>query len=199
MRAARTTIVTGLPRSGTSLMMQMLHAGGVECATDGVRAADADNPRGYFEVERVKLLAGGDPASVVASLRGRAVKIIHWLLFRLPAPFEADVIVVQRDPREVVASQMVMLERRGRRETLVDEDRLVALYERETGLLHAWLARRPDLRALTVVHADVVSAPRAQAQRIARFLERDLDVQAMAETVEPSLYRQRSAKLARSA
>lgn len=199
MSAARTTIVTGLPRSGTSLLMQMLHAGGVECATDGVRAADVDNPRGYFESECVKLLGGEDPAAAAAALHGRAIKIIYWLLFRLPAPFEADVIVVQRDPREVVASQTVMLERRGRRGTLDDDDRLVALCEREIALLHEWLARRTDLRALTVVHADVVAAPLPQARRIADFLDRDLDVQAMAAAVEPSLYRQRSVKLARPA
>src|SRR5687767_2886676 len=104
MHNGRTTIVTGLPRSGTSLMMQLLYAGGMECAMDGVRAADADNPRGYFEAECVKQLAGDDPAAVMRAVAGRAVKIIHWLLFRLPAPLEADVIVLHRDPREVIAS-----------------------------------------------------------------------------------------------
>ncbi|HET8798720.1 MAG TPA: sulfotransferase [Thermoanaerobaculia bacterium] len=188
----RTTIVTGLPRSGTSLTMQMLHAGGMECATDGVRTADADNPRGYFESEHVKQLAGDDPAAVMREVAGRAVKIIHWLLFRLPAPFDADVLVLRRDPREVIASQSVMLERRGHYPTRASDERLAAMCTRELELLDQWLARRTDLRVLDVHYADVIDDPHAQAVRIAAFLRRNLDVCAMARAVDATLYRQRA-------
>lgn len=191
--SGRTTIVTGLPRSGTSLMMQMLDAGGMQCVTDGVRVADADNPRGYYEAECVKQLAGDDPGALAAVVAGRAVKIIHWLLFRLPAPLEADVIVMRRDPREVVASQALMLERRGRKAPEADERRMTAICARELDFLDAWLARRSDLRALSVSHRALLDEPHAQAGRIARFLHRDLDLQAMAASVDVSLYRQRAA------
>jgi hypothetical protein len=193
MGNARTTIVTGLPRSGTSLMMQLLHAGGMECATDGVRVADADNPRGYFEAECVKQLAGDDPAAVMRTVAGQAVKIIHWLLFRVPAPLEADVIVLHRDPREVIASQAMMLERRGRNATHSNDEHLIAMCTRELELLDRWLARRTDLRSLHVRHSVLIDDPHTQAARIAAFLRRDLDVEAMARTVDLSLYRQRAA------
>ena len=192
MLSGRTTIVTGLPRSGTSLMMQLLYAGGMECAMDGVRAPDADNPRGYFEAECVKQLAGDDPATVMRAVAGRAVKIIHWLLFRLPAPFDADVIVLHRDPREVIASQAMMLERRGRSAARADDEHLLEMCTRELELLDRWLARRTDLRTLHVHHATLMDDPHAQASRIAAFLRRDLDVEAMAQTVDLSLYRQRA-------
>lgn len=173
-------------------MMQLLHAGGMECAIDGVRAPDADNPRGYFEAECVKQLAGDDPAAVMRAVAGRAVKIIHWLLFRLPAPLDADVIVLHRDPREVIASQAMMLERRGRNAAHADDERLIEMCARELKLVDRWLARRTDLRSLHVHHALLINDPHTQASHIAAFLRRDLDVQAMAQTVDPSLYRQRA-------
>src|ERR1700723_3759963 len=105
------TIVSGLPRSGTSLMMQMLSAGGMPVVTDGERVADEDNPRGYFEWERVKLLP--QQPELIAEAEGKAVKVISQLLFSLPADRDYRIIFMERPLTEVVASQAEMIRRRG--------------------------------------------------------------------------------------
>ena len=108
---ASLTIVTGVPRSGTSLVMQMLAAGGHPIASDGVRRADADNPRGYFELEAARGLARD--ASWLPGMAGRAVKLVHTLLPSLPPGLHYKVLLVRRRLDEVLASQRVMLARRG--------------------------------------------------------------------------------------
>jgi len=105
------TVVSGLPRSGTSMMMQMLGAGGLAVLTDGKRGADADNPRGYYEYEAVKSL--GQDASWLASAGGKAVKIVSALLIHLPDGFDYRVIFMRRPIAEVLASQRAMLDRLG--------------------------------------------------------------------------------------
>ncbi len=106
------TIVSGLPRSGTSMMMKMLAAGGMEIFTDHRRAPDADNPKGYFECDRVKDLAAD--ASWLEAARGRAIKIVSHLLPHVPDELACEIIFMRRDPREILASQNTMLARSGR-------------------------------------------------------------------------------------
>ena len=105
-------VVSGLPRSGTSLMMQMLAAGGVEVVTDHVRTADTDNPRGYYEFELVKKIK--QDASWLPEARGKAVKMVSQLLYDLPAGEKYRIIFLERDLDEVLVSQEKMLERLGR-------------------------------------------------------------------------------------
>lgn len=184
------TIVSGLPRSGTSLMMQMLQAGGMLVATDGVRAADEDNPRGYFELEAVKRLRYA-PGDLLGDLRGKVVKMISALLYDLPRGQRFRVIVMQRRLPEVLVSQRVMLERRSAPVDAPDE-RILAALERELSRLHAWLASRPDVPALWVDYNELVSAPRPIAEEVKNFLGRDIDSTAMAAVVDPALYRRRT-------
>src|SRR5579872_1312474 len=113
------TIVSGLPRSGTSMMLRMLAAGGLPILTDGVRTPDEDNPHGYLEWEGVKSLARD--ASWVASARGKGVKVIYYWLRDLPRDCRYRVIFMRRDLDEVLASQAAMLERRGVREPRPDD------------------------------------------------------------------------------
>ena len=183
------TIVSGLPRSGTSLMMQMLQAGGLSLLTDERRAADPHNPRGYFEYEAVK--HSRVDVSWLEQARGRAVKVIHLLLRHLPADRPYCVIFMLRDLREVLASQRAMLKDSGRSGALIPDDKLACVFERQLLEVRQWLAERPNFRVLYVNYREVVSDPAAAAQTIARFLGGGLDVHAMAGAVDRTLCRQR--------
>lgn len=185
------TIVSGLPRSGTSLMMQMLQAGGMKLLTDERRAADQHNPRGYFEYESVK--RSGADVSWVQLAGGRAVKVIHLLLRHLPADRQYRVIFMLRGMQEVIASQRAMLKASGRSGAQIPDDKLAGIFEQQLLEVRRWLAERPDFQVLYVNYRDVLSDPFAAAQTIALFLGGKLDVSAMAGVVEQSLYRQRRA------
>jgi hypothetical protein len=183
------TIVSGLPRSGTSLMMQMLAAGGVRPLMDDLRAPDESNPRGYFEFEPVKRLRVDQ--SWLDQTRGRAVKIIHLLVRELPIDgrFQYRVILMKRPIAEVLASQRVMLERQGK--TSADEATLAKAYQSQFSQLEQWLVAQPHFTALSVSYHDLLENPRAAAGKIDIFLGGGLDVAAMAGAVDPTLHRQR--------
>lgn len=183
------TVVSGVPRSGTSLVMQMLQAGGVPLLVDGVRPADEHNPRGYFEYEPVKGLAGD--ASWLPQARGRAVKVIHVLLRSLPEGFDYRVILVRRDLRQVVASQDAMLAGGAGAPAGPAGERLAEIYAQQLQEIEAWLEDRQRLRVLRVEHAALVADPLATARAIAAFLELDGVAGAMAAAVDGSLFRSR--------
>lgn len=184
------TIVSGLPRSGTSLVMQMLHAGGIPVLTDGLRVPDNDNPRGYFELESVKQIRTDKGWLDDAS--GKAVKIVHLLLMDLPCDREYRVIMLRRDMREVVRSQAKMLERLGRQGSTIAADRLGTIYETQLRTVGAWLKERPNFETCHLDYAAIVSDPMTAAATITEFLGMPLKVEAMAGVVDPNLYRNRS-------
>lgn len=186
-----TVIVSGLPRSGTSLMMQMLDRGGVEVASDYQRQADEDNPRGYFEIEAVKQLQ--KDAAWLPEMRGKALKVISQLLFALPDTQNYHVLLMQRDLDEVLASQAAMLVRRGRLGAAQTETLRKAFIAHQRRL-EDWLPKQQHLKSHKINYADVVAEPLSSAEEIARFLGIDLDVAAMAAAVDPSLYRNRAEK-----
>jgi hypothetical protein len=188
--SAPVIVVSGLPRSGTSVAMQMLHAGGVEPVTDSLRAADEDNPRGYYEFERVKQLR--TDKAWLDDAAGKAVKVIHLLLTELPDDRPYRVVFMRRDLGEVVRSQARMLERHARTGAALPPERLMAVYRQQLAAVEAWLAARPNFRVLRVEHRALIADPPAEAARIAAFLERPLDVDAMARAVDPALHRNRA-------
>ena len=185
------TVVSGLPRSGTSMMMKMLEAGGLSAVTDGLREADTDNPRGYYELERVKRLRDGD-VTWVAEAHGHAVKVISELLRYLPADHDYRVIFMRRDLDEVLASQRRMLAHRGVEPDDEADVRLAGLYDRHLAEVAAWLSRQSNMRVLDVYYNDLLARPRDSADRVARFLGGRLRVDRMAAVIDPSLYRQRA-------
>lgn len=182
------TIVSGLPRSGTSMMMRMIAAGGIPALTDGVRAADADNPHGYFEFEPVKRTKQ-DP-SWLGQARGRVVKMVHLLLMDLPAGYDYRVVMMHRDPDEVIASQRKMLERAGRPSG--DPGVLRRVFAAQMDGVRRWLEASPHVRALDVSYNAMLADPRAEAARVATFLGLSGRTDAMAAAVDPSLYRNRA-------
>lgn len=180
-------IVSGLPRSGTSLMMQMLASGGVEVVTDHVRSADTDNPRGYYECERVKRIK--QDTSWLPEARGKAVKMVSQLLYDLPASEKYRIIFLERDLDEVLVSQEKMLERLGRSAAPREAMKQSFLVHLER--LHDWLRQRRNVAVLRVRYHDLLERARGEAQRVSEFLGGGADVGRMAGAVDPSLYRNR--------
>lgn len=183
------TVVTGLPRSGTSLMMQMLNAGGIRPLTDQVRAPDESNPRGYFEFEPVKRLHTDQ--GWLAQARGQALKVVHVLVPHLPvdAVLRYRVILMRRDMQEILASQRTMLERQGKKSE--DETVLAGAYHAQLSALEEWLRAREQFSMLSIDYRELIENPRAAAIKINNFLGNDLDIEAMVNAVDPALYRQR--------
>ncbi len=184
-------VVSGLPRSGTSLMMQMLIKGGVEAVTDSHRAADSNNPKGYYEHERVKALTEGD-AAWLDEHRGRAVKIVSPLLHCIPADLEADVLFMRRPLEEVLLSQRAMLERLGKQDKLSD-DVLRRSFEKHLLELDLFFNTRPLMRVQNMAFHRIIDTPLEAAQEAAGFLGREMDAHAMASVVDASLFRSKAA------
>jgi hypothetical protein len=183
-------VVSGLPRSGTSMLMKMLEAGGLVVVTDGLRSADEDNPKGYYEDERVKDLHQAGDKAWLRDARGKVVKIISVLLKSLPADNNYQVLFMHRNLREIVASQNKMLVRRGEKNDTAD-DRAVQLLDEQVRDARFFL-RRPQFEVLEMNYGEILQGGRPQAQRIAEFLGRSLDVEKMAQVVDVQLYRNRS-------
>jgi hypothetical protein len=183
------TIVSGLPRSGTSMMMGMLEAGGLPVLTDRVRTADEDNPKGYYEFELVKKIE--TEQGWLQAARGKAVKMISALLKYLPPTYSYQIIFMRRSLAEVLASQRQMLIRRGENPDAVDDARMAALFEKHLATVEQWLAAQPHMRVLYVRYDEVVADALAQARRVNEFLGGGLDVDRMAAAVDRALYRQR--------
>lgn len=186
-------VVSGLPRSGTSMLMKMLEAGGLPILTDGLRTADEDNPKGYFEVERVKSLAQETDKGWLTEARGKGIKVISYLLKSLPPDFNYRVVFIRRDLEEVLASQRKMLARRGETESTPPE-RMRALFEDDLWRAGYQLKRRPEFESLELQYTDVLARPLEEARRLAAFLGGSLDVEAMAAAVDPNLYRNRAGR-----
>ena len=183
-------VVSGLPRSGTSMMMQMLEAGGMEVMTDGLRAADEDNLKGYFEYEAVKAL--DTDRSWLPEARGKAVKIISELLKYLPETQTYRIIFLRRALEEVLASQDRMLVRRGVQPGGPAENAEIArVFRKHLQQTEAWLSGRPGFRTLYAHHRQILADPAREAARVNAFLDNRLDEAAMAASVDASLYRQR--------
>lgn len=197
--AASLVVVSGLPRSGTSLMMQMLEAGGIQALSDGIRQADASNPKGYYEHERVKRLAVETEWSWLHDAQRQALKVVAPLVTFLPELIPVKVIFMERPVSEVIDSQRVMLERDAKHGASSSDGSLAAVYARHLELCNRWAAEREQVEVLPLGYADVIAEPALAAKRIAEFLPGfGLDVATMAAMVDPALYRQRFAPVVAS-
>ncbi len=185
------TVVSGLPRSGTSMMVKMLAAGGIEPMTDGLRQADDDNPNGYFELERVKKLREGD-AAWLQDAPGKSIKVISALLEYLPPGYDYRVLFMQRNLGEVLASQRQMLANRGEASDQASDEQMARRYLSHLEEIDAWLKTRRDIETLYVPYNRLVQDPLPYIQQVNAFLGGGLDVEAMEKVVDPKLYRKRS-------
>ncbi|HEX3320137.1 MAG TPA: sulfotransferase domain-containing protein [Terriglobales bacterium] len=184
------TIVSGLPRSGTSLMMQMLVAGGMTALSDGERQADIDNPKGYLEWERIKQLPK-DP-TLIGEAEGKVVKVISQLLLSLPLTHAYRIIFMQRPLAEVLKSQEQMLQRRGAADSSVDAAAMTRAFQNHLYEVNTWLNGKSNVEVLRIHYHSLLNEGRETCERVASFLKLPLNMEAMMAQVDQSLYRNRT-------
>jgi predicted AlkP superfamily phosphohydrolase/phosphomutase/Flp pilus assembly protein TadD len=183
-------VVSGLPRSGTSMMMQMLEQGGVPIFTDQIRSADESNPKGYFEHEAVKALMRSK--EFLRDAPGKAIKIISHLLMHVPATYQYKVIFMERDLGEVLQSQHKMLMREGKAKEDAIPLRVLDAFKQNLAKVEAWIPKQQHVEVLRISHRETIQNPYESAQKVAAFLEMDLNLDQMAAAVDPSLHRQKA-------
>lgn len=183
------TIVSGLPRSGTSMMMRMLEAGGFDTVTDNIRKADDDNKRGYYEFERAKKIK--EDKSWLSECEGKVVKIISMLLLDLPLDRSYKILFMHRNMGEILASQKVMLERRCEKGAGVSDEKMAESYGKHVQQVENWLASNNVFNVMYVNYNDVLNNPEPHIAAINGFLGGRLDTARMAQVIETKLYRQR--------
>jgi len=185
-------VVSGLPRSGTSMMMKMLEEGGIPILTDAIRRADDDNPNGYYEFEFVKKLPEGQN-KWLADANHKAVKIISALLEHLPASYRYKIIFMEREPREILASQQKMLANRNEKSS-VDDAEMQEQFQKHLAAIKYWLARRPNMDVMYVDYNKMIVSPENYCRDIADFIAIPIDVSKMLAVPNERLYRNRVAK-----
>jgi hypothetical protein len=183
-------IVSGLPRSGTSMMVKMLESAGLGILTDSLRKADDNNPKGYYEFERVKMLKAGD-FDWLSDARGKVVKVISALLEYLPNQYQYKIIFMRRNMDEVLSSQRQMLVRDGKQDDHVSDAKLAELYENHLKQIETWLEQQPNMSTLFISYNQTLRDPEPNLERIIQFLGRNIDIKAMLQVVDQNLYRER--------
>ena len=186
----KVVVVSGLPRSGTSMMMKILAEGGLTIITDEERQADEDNPNGYFEIELSKKLKDGE-INWIYNAQGKVVKVISYLLEFMPDDLNYDIIFMEREIGEILASQKKMLERRNETSTITDEE-MDTQFRDHLKAVKYWVARKPNMRVKFVKYNEMVKTPETLCPELAEFLEKPLDVSAMSAVPNQSLYRNRT-------
>ena len=183
------TIVSGLPRSGTSMMMRMLEAGGMRILKDEIRKADEDNPAGYYEFEKVKELKK-DP-SWLENAKGKAVKIISSLLEHLPERYIYKIIFIHRNMEEILDSQRQMLIRRGEATNEVSDEKVGKMFLKHLKKIEERLNKQSNMDVLTVHYNEILKEPAKHGEIINRFLGNTLNTKNMTDVIDQTLYRQR--------
>ena len=183
-------VVSGLPRSGTSMMMQMMEKGGVEIFTDGLRKPDENNPKGYYEHELVKSLARNK--SWLADAKGKCVKVISQLLFELPANYNYKIVFMERDLDEVVQSQHKMLVRDGKAKEDTMNIRVLNVFKQNLERVRTWAPKQANVQIHFVSHRNMVNNPQEELAKLNAFMGNTLNVEAMATVVDKSLHREKA-------
>jgi len=184
------TIISGLPRSGTSMMMKVLEAGGMEIFTDNLRTADEDNPKGYYELEDVKALKDGEDLWI-NDAPGKAVKVISSLLEYLPSGYKYRIIFMRREIAEILASQKQMLIRRGENSD-GDDKQMAEMFQEHLKRVRVWLANQPNMEILYVDYNALMANPDPEIKAVAEFLGLIDKLDAMLAVPDKKLYRQKA-------
>jgi hypothetical protein len=182
-------VVSGLPRSGTSMMMKMLDAGGITPVTDNIRTADEDNPKGYYELEKVKQLDKDN--TWVGDCKSNVIKVISMLLKALPSSQRYKIIFMRRKMAEILDSQKQMLIRRGQPTNTVPDEKMAEMFNKHLKDVEAFIERQPNMDCLYITYNDVLENPAANIARVNDFLGGMMNTTAMLEVVDQALHRQR--------
>ena len=183
-------IVSGLPRSGTSMMMRMLAEGGIPVVTDELRRADSDNPNGYFEFETVRQMSAGN-VEWLANANGKAVKVISALLEYLPSNYSYKIIFLEREIKEILESQRKMLANRNEKAS-ADEVEIEMQIQKHLSVMKPWLVRQPNIEVLYVNYNTLMTKPEPLCEQITEFLDLPLNQTRMLAVPDKHLYRNRT-------
>lgn len=183
------TIVSGLPRSGTSMMMKILEAGSMEIMTDNIRKADEDNPLGYYEFERVKKIKKDN--LWLKEAEGKVFKMVSMLLYDLPSNQNYKIIFMKRKMDEILASQRKMIERNGQNKGGVSDEEMGRLFTKHLNTIAKWIEEQNNIEVLYVSYNDFIENPIEQAKMLNRFLNSKLNINEVEKVVDRSLYRNR--------
>ena len=183
------TIVSGLPRSGTSMMMKMLEAGGMDILTDNIRKADEDNPKGYFEFEKAKELK--KDASWLEDAKGKVVKIISALLEHLPDKYSYKIIFMHRNMEEILDSQRQMIIRRREPTEEVSDEKMEKMFLKHLQKIEKRLNKQSNMDVLTIHYNEVLKEPAKHSEIVNRFLGNTLNIKNITSVIDQALYRQR--------
>lgn len=185
---AETIIVSGLPRSGTSMLMRILQAGGIPLLTDGKRPPDQSNRFGYFEFDPVKKSASD--IGWFEQARGKAVKVIAPLLHFLPPDAPVRLLVIHRPLAQVMASQQAMLARTSTHSpSKIEAPILPSIFAKLMFGLPRLFQQRPHWQILHISYELMLHNPCDQCRRIATFLGDEFDTQGGASAVDFSQHR----------
>lgn len=190
MNEDKVTIVSGLPRSGTSMMMEMLEKGGFELLTDSVREADKDNPKGYYEYERVKQLP--EDTEWLQKAEGKAVKVLGELIKHLPGDYEYNIVFMERNLEEIIESQTKMLKRKGEDPDDISKEELRETFKDYRRILKQQISSSPNMEVIYVNYNDIMSHPEPVIESISAFFDGQLDTDSMLSVIDEELYRNRS-------
>jgi hypothetical protein len=180
-------VVSGLPRSGTSLMMQILQSLNVELFTDQKRTADSSNPKGYFEHELVKTLE--HDASWLYEAKGKALKIVSPLLIYLPLNINFKIIFMIRNYDEIIQSQKKMLNEDEKEDSLTKSEMLKKIFDKDIKQAKNWIKKNPDCEALYISYKKLIEHPDSEIKKIAEFLEIHTELKNAISVVDKNLYR----------
>lgn len=184
------TVVSGLPRSGTSMLMKMLEAGGIPPLTDKIRVADEDNPKGYFEFERVKKLP--EDTEWLKDAQGKTVKVLAELVKHLPDGYQYKILFIERKMEEIIASQKKMLIRRGEDPNKVSDNEILALFSKYKKIIKRFINQHPNMEVLYVSYNDLLEDPADTIEEINEFFDGALDEEKMKTAIDEKLYRNRA-------
>ncbi|MBN2040300.1 MAG: sulfotransferase domain-containing protein [Spirochaetes bacterium] len=183
-------IVSGLPRSGTSMMMQMLEAGGLDIMTDGKRTADDNNLKGYYEFEKTRKIK--NDISWIQDCGGKAVKIVSPLLYFLPEQNRYRIIFMERDMREIINSQNKMLERLNNAGSGLSDKEMILKNRNHIKDIKEWISARNNMDVIYINYNEVINSSLQKSKEINEFLENKLDTEKMSAVIDRTLYRQRA-------
>ncbi len=183
------TIVSGLPRSGTSMMMKILEVGGMEIVTDNIRKADEDNPHGYYEYEKIKEIK--EDTAWLKETRGKAFKMISQLLYDLPSNESYKVIFMKRNMNEILASQKKMLKSRGNNKDEISDEKMREFLDKHLSKIMEWMDERKYMDVLYINYNDILENPDEQIKILNQFLNDKLNAEKAVNAIDKSLYRNR--------
>ena len=189
MKITDIIVVTGLPRAGTSLIMQILQSMGIELFTDNKRSPDKSNPKGYFEHELVKSIE--KDSSWIKNVKGKAIKIVSPLLLYLPINYSYKIIFMNRDLDEIVQSQENMLLMKGVKKSQIEPEWLKQIFAKDLKHARTWIQELPNSESLGLSHSILLKNPELELEKIKKFLNINVDLKNAINVIDKKLYRAR--------